>query len=83
MTDAPQLSGLSPNGAMWKIVHDLTKADGQKVTTITVEGAWFNWKKRETVVPERDLAEILTSCEHAEALKKLKPFSKTGSAKDI
>jgi acyl-CoA thioester hydrolase len=82
VTDTPQLSGLSPDGAMWKIVHHLSKADGEKVATITIEGTWFNWKKREAVVPERDLAEILTSYERAEDFKKLRPLSKSETAND-
>jgi hypothetical protein len=55
---------LSPDGAMWKIVHYITKADGEKVGTITIEGSWFNWEKRQAVAPAQDLVEVMTRFEH-------------------
>lgn len=49
------LSGLSPNGARWKVHHDFIKANGKKAVSMDLEGAILNLSTRKPVPPTPDL----------------------------
>lgn len=72
--DTPQFAGLSPDGTMWKINHQIMKTDGEKVATIRIEGTWFNWKKRQVVAPDADLLQILKNVQHTPDFKEMRPL---------
>jgi acyl-CoA thioester hydrolase len=77
VVDTPELAGLSPDGAMWKVIHHLTKVDGEKVATIRLEGSWFNWRTREAVAPEAELLKILSNFRRTDDFQRMRPLSRT------
>ena len=51
------LSGLSPNGARWKVHHDVLKSNRKKAVIIDIEGAILNLTTRKPVLPTPELLE--------------------------
>jgi acyl-CoA thioester hydrolase len=49
------LSGLSPQGARWKVHHDVLKSNRKKAVSIDLEGAIFNLTTRKPVPPTLEL----------------------------
>ena len=49
------LSGLSPQGARWKVHHDVLKSNGKKAVSIDLEGAILNLTTRKPVPPTPEL----------------------------
>lgn len=54
-----ELAGISEDGARWRIVHTIYKADGQEAATITVDGAWLDLRLRKLTVPPPELNEAM------------------------
>jgi len=52
------LSGLSPQGARWKVHHDVLKSNGKKAVSIDLEGAILNLTTRKPVPPTLELLQI-------------------------
>ncbi len=52
------LSGLSPNGARWKVHHDVLKANGKRAVSIDLEGTILDLSTRKPVAPTPDLLEV-------------------------
>ena len=50
------LSGLSPQGARWKVHHDFLKANGKKAVTLDLEGAILDLSTRKPVPPIPELS---------------------------
>ncbi len=53
-----QLAGLSPQGARWKVHHDVLKANRKKAVSIELEGAILDLALRKPVRPSPELVEI-------------------------
>ncbi len=53
-----QLAGLSPQGARWKVHHDVLKANGKKAVSIEMEGTILDLASRRPVRPMPELLEI-------------------------
>ncbi len=51
-------AGLSPDGARWKLAHDLTRSDGTLAARITVLGGWLDHASRRLVPPPAELLAI-------------------------
>lgn len=49
------LSGLSPQGARWKVHHDVLKSNGKKAVSIDLEGAILDLTTRKPVPPTPEL----------------------------
>ena len=49
------LSGLSPQGARWKVHHDILKSNGKKAVGIDIEGTILHLASRKTVLPTPEL----------------------------
>jgi acyl-CoA thioester hydrolase len=49
------LSGLSPQGARWKVHHNVLKSNGKKAVSIDLEGAILNLTTRKPVPPTLEL----------------------------
>jgi acyl-CoA thioester hydrolase len=49
------LAGLSPQGARWKVHHDVFKANGKKAVSIDLEGAILDLTARKPVQPIPEL----------------------------
>jgi acyl-CoA thioester hydrolase len=49
------LSGLSPQGARWKVHHDVLKSNRKKAVSIDLEGAILNLTTRKPVPPTLEL----------------------------
>jgi acyl-CoA thioester hydrolase len=49
------LSGLSPQGARWKVHHDILKSNRKKAVSIDLEGAILNLTTRKPVPPTLEL----------------------------
>jgi acyl-CoA thioester hydrolase len=52
------LSGLSPQGARWKVHHDVLKSNRKKAVSIDLEGAILNLTTRKPVPPTLELLQI-------------------------
>ena len=56
------MANMTESGHKWAIHHDLFRmSDGEKVASVTVEGAWMSTKLRKVVPPPEDLLEVLKS----------------------
>lgn len=49
------LSGLSPQGARWKVHHDILKSNGKKAVSIDLEGAILDLSTRKPALPTPEL----------------------------
>jgi len=49
------LAGLSPQGARWKVQHDVLKSNGKKAVSIEVEGVLLDLTTRKPVPPIPEL----------------------------
>ena len=49
------MSGLSPQGARWKVHHDVFKANGKKAVRIDLEGTILDLSTRRPVLPMPEL----------------------------
>jgi acyl-CoA thioester hydrolase len=49
------LSGLSPQGARWKVHHDFIKSNGKKAVSLDLEGAILDLTTRKPVPPTPEL----------------------------
>jgi acyl-CoA thioester hydrolase len=49
------LTGLSPQGARWKVHHDVLKASGKKAVSLDLEGAILDLSTRRPVIPTPEL----------------------------
>jgi acyl-CoA thioester hydrolase len=49
------LSGLSPQGARWKVHHNVLKSNRKKAVSIDLEGAILNLTTRKPVPPTLEL----------------------------
>jgi acyl-CoA thioester hydrolase len=67
-------SGLSPDGARWKLRHDLFKEDGSLAGSVTVLGGWLDLSARRLVVPPEPLAELLRATAQAPEFEELAPL---------
>ncbi len=52
------LSGLSPQGARWKVHHDVLKFNRKKAVSIDLEGAILDLSTRRPVLPTSELSQI-------------------------
>jgi acyl-CoA thioester hydrolase len=49
------LAGLSPQGARWKVHHDVLKANGKKAVSIDLEGTILDLSTRKPAIPMPEL----------------------------
>jgi acyl-CoA thioester hydrolase len=52
------LAGLSPQGARWKVHHDVLKSNGKKAVSIDLEGAILNLSTRRPALPTPELLQV-------------------------
>ncbi len=50
-----QLSGLSPQGLRWSILHEFLKANGKKAVRLSIEGTIINIATRQPVLPNPEI----------------------------
>jgi acyl-CoA thioester hydrolase len=58
------LSGLSPQGARWKVHHDVLKSNGKKAVSIDLEGAILDLATRKPVLPTTELLQTFKLIPH-------------------
>src|SRR5271169_4826430 len=58
------LSGLSPQGARWKVHHDVLKSSGKKAVSIDLEGAILDLSTRKPVLPVPELLQAFNLIPH-------------------
>ncbi len=68
--------GLSPDGARWRLRHDLFKEDGSLAGRVTVLGGWLDLAARRLVVPPEPLAELLRATARAPEFEELAPLKR-------
>jgi acyl-CoA thioester hydrolase len=52
------LSGLSPQGARWKVHHDVLKSNGKKAVSIDLEGSILDLSTRRPALPTPELLQV-------------------------
>jgi acyl-CoA thioester hydrolase len=71
-----QAVGLSPDGARWKLRHDLVKEDGELAGRVTVLGGWLDLATRRLVVPPEPLAEVVRAAARTPEFEELPPLKR-------
>jgi acyl-CoA thioester hydrolase len=66
-----KLSGLSPDGARWRLTHQLFKQDGERAAVTSVEGGWLNVRTRKLTLPPAELLAVMSSAERSEDFREL------------
>lgn len=61
---ATELGGLRADGARWRLIHTLYKADGREAAVVTVEGAWLDLRLRKITIPPPELAATFAAATH-------------------
>ena len=74
VTDSIKLAGMSPDGARWKIRHDIVKSDGEKAATVKVEGTWLDLRTRQAIAPPSDLRQLLDLLPRTANFEELRSF---------
>lgn len=49
------LAAMRPDASRWRIIHTISKENGDKAAVITVDGAWIDLFKRKLASPPEDL----------------------------
>ena len=68
------LVGLSPEGAKWKMRHDLWKPNGKQAARVVVSGGWMDLHTRKLVPAPEALAEALRKVPRAQSFEVLPPL---------
>lgn len=74
ITITTSLAGMSPDGARWKMRHDVLKSGGEKAATLTVEGTWLSIETREPIAPPPDLFAINDQLPRTKNFEALRSF---------
>lgn len=56
------VSGLSPQGARWKVHHDILKANGKKAVSIDMEGVILDLTTRKPVPATPEVLQVFDLC---------------------
>jgi acyl-CoA thioester hydrolase len=70
--------GLSPDGARWKLQHELWKPDGKKAARIVILGGFLDLAQRRLVAPPEPLAKLFAEVEKAEGWEELPKLKSRG-----
>ncbi|PJJ59896.1 acyl-CoA thioesterase [Hymenobacter chitinivorans] len=62
-----ELSGLSADGARWRIIHTIYKADGRVAATVAVDGAWLDLRLRKLTVPPVEMVAAMLKLDKHES----------------
>jgi acyl-CoA thioester hydrolase len=68
--------GLSPDGARWRLRHDIHREDGSLAGSVTVLGGWLDLAARHLVVPPEPLAALLRDTGRAPEFEELPPLKR-------
>jgi len=60
-----RFAGLSADGSHWRVVQEVTRADGKQAAVLDIQGAWIGLDTRRLVAPPPELVEILRSLPRA------------------
>jgi acyl-CoA thioester hydrolase len=71
--DCTQL-GLSPDGARFKLAHDLWRPGGKKVARIVLLGGWLDPRARKLRPPPEELRKAMASMPAGEPYEELPPL---------
>jgi acyl-CoA thioester hydrolase len=58
------IAGLSPQGARWKVHHDVLKSNGKKAVSIDLEGVLLDLATRKPVLPIPELFQTFSLIPH-------------------
>jgi acyl-CoA thioester hydrolase len=61
-----QLTGLSPDGARWRVFHTFLHPDGAVAATLTSSGAWLDIKARKLATPPVELKSVMEAVRSAD-----------------
>jgi acyl-CoA thioester hydrolase len=71
-----QRLGLSPDGARWRLAHDLSRA-GEKVARIVLSGGWLDLRKRRLTPPPQEIQDIFEALDRGEPYEDLPPLRRS------
>ena len=72
-----QRLGLSPDGARWRLAHDLRKGD-QPVARIVLLGGWLDLHKRRLTPAPPEVARLFETLDAGEPYQDLPPLKREG-----
>ncbi|HET6410739.1 MAG TPA: thioesterase family protein [Anaeromyxobacter sp.] len=73
-----QRLGLSPDGARWRLAHDLRRR-GEPVARIVLLGGWLDLEKRRLTPPFPEIQGLFESLEAGEPYQDLAPLKRNAS----
>lgn len=68
-----QMAGLSEDGSMWSMLHEVYREDGKLAATVLVGGLWIDFKLRKKTVPPKELLAIMDGLPKTKDYKTLVP----------
>ncbi len=81
LRDTPMLSGLSPDGTMWRTYHEVKRTDEEKIATVRLQGTWFDWRKRQPVAPANELLQILRKVQRTSNFEEMRSIMRPSQSR--
>lgn len=75
-------TALSEDGSHWILRHLVSRADGVKLATLTVQGTWLDLRHRRPTTPPPDLLAALHDLAGGKNLKQLRSLFPQAASKD-
>ena len=73
-----RVGGIADDGSRWRLVHELSRADGETAARITVEGAWLDLARRRLMAPPDELGMLFARLPHTDGFETLKALGRRG-----
>ncbi len=65
--------GLSPDGARFRIEHEIWRPGGKKAARVVVEGGWMDLDRRKLRLPPDELVRVLQEAPRGEPFEVMRP----------
>lgn len=75
-------TALSEDGSHWIIRHRVSRADGVKLATLTVQGTWLNLRQRRPTTPQPEMLVAFRELAGGRNLKQLRSLSPQAAPRD-
>jgi acyl-CoA thioester hydrolase len=66
------LDGMNADGSLFRLVNEVTRADGVKSAVVTTQGAWFDLVKRKIMPPPPELLAVMKQLEKTAGYEEIK-----------
>lgn len=70
--------GLSGDGSQWRVLQEVTRADGKQAAVLTIDGAWIHLDTRKLVAPPDALLQVLQQLPRTSEFEVLRSLLRSG-----